>query len=273
MTCDQPKPPTSPLTFPQRRCDATESTVVTRNMLGYFASAMTVTIALHLQQPGSGRPNSNRKSAKSAQRVVAITLTVFDSPRLLVIFGSAGGDAHRLSSWPWRATQLSPIFTRGPLIKAPALPGDTYCKASPLPLTHDTPTLKLRCFGYLQTLCRVPIFWRRLRVKGARMDAVTLGKLGTKSRFRAILEESWLHAVLMVNDFIAHTTAAAVMLVAVKLLALLFTVLWPNSGFKAFEGTPYEFSVETIFATAEIGIFVVYSIYAVTRGVKRCFGK
>jgi hypothetical protein len=104
-----------------------------------------------------------------------------------------------------------------------------------------------------------------------KMDEVSREKNETSSELQGNLQESWVHAALMVNDFVAHTAAAAAMLVAVKMLALLFEFLWPNSGFKAFEGTPFEFSVETIFVTAEIGIFIVYSIYAVIRGVRRCF--
>jgi hypothetical protein len=118
------------------------------------------------------------------------------------------------------------------------------------------------------------------------MDAISLEEVrisleeaNEKPRFRdKLLElwykllEPWLHAVVMVNDFAAHAAAAAAMLVAVKLLALLFESLWPL-GFVAFEGTSIEVSVETIFKNSEITIFVVYCAYAVVRGVKRCFGK
>jgi hypothetical protein len=84
---------------------------------------------------------------------------------------------------------------------------------------------------------------------------------------------TWLHALLVVNDFLAHTVAAGIMLVLVKGLALLIEALWPHNGLTMYQGTPYEFSVETIFLTAEIAIFVVYFVYAVIRGVMRCFGR
>ena len=102
---------------------------------------------------------------------------------------------------------------------------------------------------------------------------MSLDETKSTSKFREQLFATWLHAVLVVNDFLVHTVAAAVMLLLVKALATLIEALWPNSGFKMYPGTPYEFSVETIFLTAEIAIFIVYCLYAVIRGVLRCFGK
>ena len=59
-----------------------------------------------------------------------------------------------------------------------------------------------------------------------KMDVEISEKIITKSGYWRNLQESWLHAALMVNDFVAHTAAAAVMLVTVKLLALLIDGLW-----------------------------------------------
>lgn len=90
---------------------------------------------------------------------------------------------------------------------------------------------------------------------------------------KAQFAEAWVHSLLVVNEVLAHTFAAAVYLLLIKGLAALISALWPTTGLRIWPGTPYEFSVETIFMTSEIGIFVVYSAYAIVRGVRRCFGK